>query len=164
MFSLQSVCRLRLEGCRLYGLEWKSFCAFGMFVVHGWNKRWQIFENHAIWVGVLKGLGCIMYDTKCPQGDEMVSWSLWQLNNFMNRLPIVNNFWTYFTKPWTNKTHMWIVGHWNLPYTRLDTNAAIENYHSNLKATVRASKGRAYGRHLDWVIYELTMEILSHYW
>ncbi len=28
-------------------------------------------KEHAIRVGVLKGLGRIMYDTKCPHGDEM---------------------------------------------------------------------------------------------
>ena len=59
---------------------------------------------------------------------------------------------------------MWVVGHRNLPYAGQDTNAAIESYHSNLKATLRASKGRAHGRRLDWMIYELTEEILSHYW
>ena len=59
---------------------------------------------------------------------------------------------------------MWVVGHRNLPYAGQDTNAAIESYHSNLKATLRASKGRAHGRRLDWVIYELTEDILSHYW
>ena len=59
---------------------------------------------------------------------------------------------------------MWVVGHRNLPYAGHDTNAAIESYHSNLKATLRASKGRAHGRRLDWVIYEQTEEILSHYW
>ena len=63
-----------------------------------------------------------------------------------------------------DKTHMWVVGNRNLPYAKQDTNAAIESYHSNLKATLRASKGRAHGRRLDWVIYELTEEILSHYW
>jgi hypothetical protein len=59
---------------------------------------------------------------------------------------------------------MWIVGHRNLPYAGHDINTTIESYHSNLKATLRASKGRAHGRRLDWVIYELTGEILSHYW
>ena len=58
---------------------------------------------------------------------------------------------------------MWVVGHHNLPYAGQDTNVAIESYHSNLKATLRASKGKAHGRCLDWVIYELIGKILSHY-
>ena len=78
--------------------------------------------------------------------------------------PIVNNFWAYFDKQWADKTHMWVVGHRNLPYVGQDTNATIESYQSNLKATLSASKGRVHGRRLDWIIYELTEEILSHFW
>jgi hypothetical protein len=121
-------------------------------------------KDHAVRAGVLKGLGHIMYDTKCPQGDEIGPWAIRQLNALRKCFPIVNNFWTYFDKQWADKTQMWVVGHRNLPYAGQDTNAAIESYHSNLKATLRASKGRAHGRRLDWVIYELTEEILSHYW
>ena len=121
-------------------------------------------KDHAIRAGVLKGLGRIMYDTKCPEGDEMGPWALRQLDALMDCFPIVSNFWAYFYKQWADKTHMWVVGHRNLPYAGQDTNAAIESYHSNLKATLHASKGRAHGRRLDWVIYELTEEILSHYW
>ena len=121
-------------------------------------------KDHAIRAGVLKGLGRIMYDTKCPHGDDMGPWAIRQLNALMDSFPIVSNFWAYFQKQWADKTHMWVVGHRNLPYAGQDTNAAIESYHSNLKATLRASKGRAHGRRLDWVIYELTEDILSHYW
>ena len=121
-------------------------------------------KDHAIRAGVLKGLGRIMYDTKCPEGDAMGPWAIRQLNALRDSFPIVSNFWAYFDRQWANKTHMWVVGHRNLPYAGQDTNAAIESYHSNLKATLRASKGRAHGRRLDWVIYELTEQILSHYW
>ena len=121
-------------------------------------------QDHAIRAGVLKGLGRIMYDTKCPPGDEMGPWALRELNALMDSFPIVSNFWAYFIKQWGDKTHMWVVGHCNLPYAGQDTNTTIEGYHSNLKATLRASKGRAHGRRLDWVTYELTEEILSHYW
>ena len=121
-------------------------------------------KDHAIRAGVLKGLGRIMYDTKCPPGDGMGPWAIRQLDALRDSFPIVNNFWAYFDKQWADKTHMWVVGHRNLPYAGQDTNAAIESYHSNLKATLRASKGRAHGRRLDWVIYELTEEILSQYW
>ena len=121
-------------------------------------------QDPAIRAGVLKGLGHIMYDTKCPPGDEMGPWAIRELQNLVDRFPVVTNFWAYFNKQWADKTPMWVVGHRNLPYAGQDTNAAIESYHSNLKATLRASKGRAHGRRLDWVIYELTGEILSHYW
>ena len=121
-------------------------------------------KDPAIRAGVLKGLGQIMYDTNCPEGGEMGPWAIRQLKSLMDSFPVVSNFWDYFNKQWADKTPMWVVGHRNLPYAGQDTNAAIESYHSNLKATLRASKGRAHGRRLDWVIYELTGEILSHYW
>ena len=121
-------------------------------------------QDHAVRAGVLKGLGRIMYDTNCPNGDEIGPWAIRQLDALRGNFPIVNNFWAYFYSQWADKTHMWVVGHRNLPYAGQDTNAAIESYHSNLKATLRASKGRAHGRRLDWVIYELTEDILSHYW
>ena len=121
-------------------------------------------NDHAIRGAMLKGLGRIMYDTQCPQGDEMGPWAIRQLTALMECFPVVSNFWAYFNKQWADKTHMWVVGHRNLPYAGQDTNAAIESYHSNLQATLRASKGRAHGRRLDWVIYKLTGEILSHYW
>jgi len=40
-------------------------------------------------------------------------------------------------------------GNYNLPYARHDTNVTIENYHENMKATLRSSKGRFHGRHVD---------------
>jgi hypothetical protein len=58
---------------------------------------------------------------------------------------------------------MWVVGHRNLPYDGQVTNAAIDSYHFNLKATLRASKRKVHGCFLDGVIYELTKEILFHY-
>ena len=119
-------------------------------------------KDHGIWAGVLKGLGRIMYDTKCLQGDGLGPWAVRQLNELKDSFPIVNNFWAYFDKQWADKTHMWVVGHRkNMPYVGQDTNAAIESYQSNLKVTLRASKGIVHGRRLDWVIYELTEEILS---
>ena len=57
---------------------------------------------------------------------------------------------------------MWVVGHDNMPYVGKDTNATIESYHHNLKATLRAWKSGAHGRCMDWVILELTKDILSH--
>ena len=136
-------------------------------VRRAWLKQAVVkIKDPAIRAGVLKGLGRIMYDGNCPPGDGMGPWAIRQLNALRDSFPIVDHFWAYFDKQWGDKTHMWVVGHRNLPYAGQDTNAAIiiESYHSNLKATLRASKGIVHGRRLDWVIYELTGEILSHYW
>ena len=52
----------------------------------------------------------------------------------MENFPIVPNLWDYFEKQWRDKTHMWIVGHHNLPYARQYIIVIVENYHSNWKA------------------------------
>ncbi len=61
------------------------------------------------------------------------------------------------------KIQMWVVGNHNLPYVGHDTNVAIENYHANMKATLRSSKGRFHGRCVDWAIHELVGDVLLHY-
>ena len=134
-------------------------------VRYAWLKQAVAkIKDHVVRAGVLKGLGLIMYDTKCPRGDGMGPWAIRQLSALRDNFPIVSNFWAYFNKQWEDKTHMWVVGHRNLPYVGQDTNAAIESYHSNLKTTLCASKGRAHGRRLDWVIHKLIEGILLHYW
>ena len=54
-------------------------------VCHAWLKQAVTkIKDHVIRAGVLKGLGRIMYDTKCPQGDEMGPWDMWQLKALMD--------------------------------------------------------------------------------
>ena len=144
-------------GVKVFLCLWHVRCA--------WLKQAVVkIKDHAIRATVLKGVGCIMYNTKYPHGDEMRPWAFWKLNTLMASYLAVSNFWAYFNKQWVDKTHVWVVGHRNLPYAGEDTNVAIESYHSSIKATLCASKGRAHGRRLDWVIYKLKGEILSHYW
>ncbi len=70
----------------------------------------------------------------------------------------------YVRLEWLPKIAMWVVGNRNLPYVGQDTNEAIENYHANLKATLRSSKGRFHERRVDWVIHALIGDVLIHYW
>jgi len=60
---------------------------------------------------------------------------------------------------WLPKIGMWVVGYHNLPYARQDTNATIENYHPNLKATFHSSKG-FHGRQVDRAIHALVGALL----
>jgi hypothetical protein len=62
------------------------------------------------------------------------------------------------------KIAMWVIGNCNLPYVGQHTNVVIENYHANLKATLRSSKGMFHGRWIDWAIYALVGDVLIHYW
>ena len=118
-------------GVKVFLCLWHVRCA--------WLKQAVVkIKDHAIRAAVLKRVGCIMYNTKCPHGDEMRPWAFWKLNTLMDSYLAVSNFWAYFNKQWVDKTHVWVVGHRNLPYAGQDTNAAIESYHSNLKATLCA--------------------------
>jgi hypothetical protein len=55
-------------------------------------------------------------------------------------------FWSYVISKWVPKCKMWVMGNHNLPYADQDTSVAIESYHANLKATLRAAKSQLFGR------------------
>jgi hypothetical protein len=66
-------------------------------------------------------------------------------------------------KQWMPKLDMWLTDNRHLPYTGQDTNAAIESYHGNMKAVLRASKGPLIERCVDWLIHELTHDVIMKY-
>jgi hypothetical protein len=74
-------------------------------------------------------------------------WAKSEVEQVANNLLVVEAFWMYVRSKWLPKTTMWVVGNCNLPYARQDT--TIENYHVNLKGTLRSSKGRFNGRQVD---------------
>jgi hypothetical protein len=113
---------------------------------------------------VLLGLGKIMYDRDCPDDVHMDSWAQRRLRELAERIPEASDFWSYFEKQWGGNTRSWVVGHRNLCYAGQDTNAAIESYHGNLKATLKQSKRRYHGRRVDWTIHQLVGDVLNHYW
>ena len=45
-----------------------------------------------------------------------------------------------------------------------NTNAPIESYHSNFKNILNFVKEQFVGRRMDWLIYHLTRDMLTHYW
>ena len=61
------------------------------------------------------------------------------------------------------KLDMWFTGNQNLPHVGQDTSAAIESYHGNMKAELRASKSRLVGCWVDWRIHELMYDIIMKY-
>jgi hypothetical protein len=76
-----------------------------------------------------------MYNTDCPNDQELDSWAKDELARVANEMPIVNSFWSYIRFEWLQKIEMWMVGNHTLLYAGHDTNAAINNYYANLKAT-----------------------------
>jgi hypothetical protein len=61
------------------------------------------------------------------------------------------------------KLDMWLTCNQHLPRAGQDTNMAIESYHGNMKAILKASKGRLVGRRMDWLIDELTHDVIMKY-
>jgi hypothetical protein len=76
---------------------------------------------------------------------DISTWAKKELNTLMDFFHEANPFWVHINTQWLSKTGMWVVDNLNLSYVGQDTNASIESFHSNLKATLRASKGRANG-------------------
>jgi hypothetical protein len=92
--------------------------------------------------------------------------SQWATHCFQNIRTMVSGaeaFWAYVEKQWILKLDMWLTGNRHLPHVGQDTNAAIESYHGNMKAVLRASKGCLIGHCVDWLIDELTHNVIMKY-
>ena len=59
---------------------------------------------------------------------------------------------------------MWVTGNQYFPHCGQDTNSAIESYHANLKSILRESRQKLNGRHMDWLVFHLIWDVLTHYW
>jgi hypothetical protein len=90
-------------------------------------------------------------------------WAKFEVEQMANNLLVAKAFWMYVRSKWLLKTTMWVVGNFNLLYARQDTNATIENYHANLKATLQSPKGRFHRRQVDLAIHALVGDVLIHY-
>jgi hypothetical protein len=75
----------------------------------------------------------------------------------------VEAFWAYVEKQWMPKLDMWLICNLHLPHAEQDTNVATESYHDKMKAVLRASKGRLIGRRVDWLIHDLTHDVIMKY-
>ena len=113
---------------------------------------------------VLQMLGDIMYGKGCNVDDDPVDWALHQLDKISTSCPLATSFMKYMNEVWRAKTPMWCVGARRIPHAGQNTNAAIESYHCNLKSVLNSAKERFVGRRMDWLIYHLTGDVLTHYW
>ena len=130
-----------------------------------WQKQsYAKITSPAFHATVLEEMGSIMYDREGPRGVDAKPWAMLKILNLMKKYPLAIDFWCYVEEQWLFWMHMWLMGYKGLPYARQDTNAAIKEYHSTLKATLKSGKCRMLGRRVDWLIHELTGEVLSHFW
>jgi hypothetical protein len=125
---------------------------------------------------VLRSVGQLIYlsntpDERCPPvgpHDVPTNWSLldWAKESYSSvkrSTPAAIAFWKYFDKEWIPKAKMWLTGVRNIPHAGQDTIAAIESYHGNMKAVLKQSRGKLKGRRVDWLIYQLTGDVINRY-
>ena len=113
---------------------------------------------------VLQRIGLVMYGKGCPIDYDPVLWAHDQLRDIQCKHPKAATFMKYMNENWMDKISMWCTGSRNIPHAGQNTNAAIESYHSNLKSILKSAKERFNGRRMDWLIYHLTGEVVTHYW
>ena len=113
---------------------------------------------------VLQMVGDIMYGKGIDIDDDPVDWALQQLDKTTNIKPRSAAFMRYMNDTWRSKASMWCVGAKRIPHAGQNTNAAIETYHTNLKNVLNSTKERFVGRRMDWLVYHLVGDVLTHYW
>ena len=105
-----------------------------------------------------------MYGNGVIEGDAAVRVAKDKFEYLKARYPQAKVFLNYFEKTWMHKIEMWVRGYRNMPHANQDTNAAVESYHSNLKAILKSSRQKFGGWRVDWLIYHLLKDVLIHYW
>jgi hypothetical protein len=58
---------------------------------------------------------------------------------------------------------MWCVGNRNIPHVGHDTNVVVESFHNNMKRIFFSSKEQFIGRIMDWFIFHLVGDVITHY-
>ena len=134
-------------------------------VRRAWQKQsCAKISSPALRAVVLQEMGSVMYDREGPRGLDAKPWAMLKIMHLTKKYPLAMEFWRYVEEQWLFRAYMWVVGYRKLPYAGQDTNAAIEGYHSTLKATLKSGKCCMVGHRVDWLIHELTGEVLTHFW
>ena len=133
------------------------------------RKAWkenavQKIKDETLRVSVLKAVEEIMYSPDLVQGQEAVERAKEKIRGLRQRFPAAEAFIDYFEETWSGKTAMWVTANRNFPHCGQDTNAAIESYHANLKSILTQTRQRLCGRRMDWLVYHLIGDVLTHYW
>ena len=105
-----------------------------------------------------------MYGAGRHKGEAAVQISMQKFAELKDTYQSAKTFFVYFEKTWIPKLRMWVKGYRTVPHANQDTNAAVESYHNNLKSILRITRGGLEGRRIDWLIYHLAKDILTHYW
>jgi hypothetical protein len=109
-------------------------------------------------------MGNIMYGKNLGVDEDPVKWAQDQIDALTEERPNAARFMKYVKKHWWDKASMWCISNCTIPHAWQNTNAAIESYHGNLKSILKSSRERFDGRRLDWLIYHLVGDVVTHYW
>jgi hypothetical protein len=105
-----------------------------------------------------------MYTSNGLVGEDAVLRAQETFENLKTMYPEAKAFMVYFQQTWMKKPEMWVTGYRNVPHANQNTNAAIENYHGNLKTILSTSMQRYSGRRLDWLLHMLKKYVTTYYW
>ncbi len=124
-------------------------------------KKIIMLEDHVL---VLSIFNEVMYSCGCPIDTDVILWAKQQIHLLATRYPNATRFMKYLQKHYLHKAAMWCVGNCNIPHAGQDTNASIESYHANIKWILFCSRKKLTGCKMDWLIYHLVGDMLTHYW
>jgi hypothetical protein len=105
-----------------------------------------------------------MYFQGCSLDVDLVAWAKEQIEILTNAYPNAPRFMKYLRKHWLAKEDMWCVDNRNIPHAGQDTNYVVESFHSNMKHILYSSRKKFKGCKMDWLIYHLVGDVLTHYW
>ena len=113
---------------------------------------------------VLQILENVMYGRGCKVDEDPVDWVVRQLDTITNTRPRVVASMKYMNDTWRSKITMWCATTRRILHVSQNTNAAIKSYHSNLKSIINSSKERFVRMCMDWLLYHLMVDVVTHYW
>jgi hypothetical protein len=136
----------------IWKIWWISFqiSPLGAFA----NKHVAKINNASVCASTLKYIMC---NVKLPRWQVHGCLGKGRMWNSHNKIPIP--FWKYIKAKCLSKQKMWDFDHHNLSNVSQNTNFMIDDYHSNLKASMKVSKGRTHGCWGDLTIQQIIVDV-----
>jgi hypothetical protein len=94
---------------------------------------------------------------------SVLQWATQCFQNIKTMVLGAEPFWVYVEKQWMPKLNMWLTDNRHLLHAKQDTKAAIESYHGNMKAVLRASNSYLVGPCVDKLIHKLIQDDIMKY-
>jgi hypothetical protein len=115
-------------------------------------------------VKVLKRIIKVTYFEDGSKDKNSVAGVQQKFDDLKLQFPQLVEFLIYFKKQWVSKMHMWMTSFQNVLHAGQDTNATVESYYTSTKTTMNGARQKFQGRQMDLLIYQLTKDVITHYW